>query len=205
MNRIDVKGKLCPEPLIIVKRAIKSASVGDSFEVILDNDIASCNLENFLKDLGIEIVVKNDGEISYIYFTIGSSPKDIPSNDSENYCEITPKDNHVIVISSEGMGRDEDGSVALGKMLIRGYLNALIEQDSLPKAIILYNSGVILAAKNIDTVDAFKRLAESGVDILLCGICVDYYNIKEDIKVGRISNMFEITKITSTAGHIVYP
>lgn len=205
MITIDVKGKLCPEPLIIVKRAIKSGSIGDSFEVVLDNDIATCNLEEFLKDLGIEIALKNEGEVSYIYFTIGSSPKDVPTMDNEDYCLVTPKNNHVVVISSEGMGRDANGTDTLGRMLIRGYLNSLVEQDSLPKTIILYNSGVILAAKNVDTVDAFKKLSESGVDILLCGICVDYYDIKEDIKVGRISNMFEITKITSNAGHVVYP
>lgn len=204
MKTIDVKGKLCPEPLIITKRAIKAGAVNDSFVVLLDNDVASCNLENYLKEMGIEFLSSKKGDTYSINFTLGASPtKEIAV---ENFCEKpTHTGDYVVVISSEGMGRDKDGSVQLGKLLMRGFINSLTEQDKLPKTIILYNSGVLVTAEGADTVEALKTLSVAGVDIILCGVCVDYYAIKEKIRVGRISNMFEITSITSRVASIIYP
>lgn len=204
MKTIDVRGKLCPEPLIITKRAIKGAVAGDSFNVLLDNDIATCNLENFLLEMKIESVTVREGENATLSFTLGESPKAIPA--VEDFCEIaTPRGDYAVVISSNGMGKDADGTNTLGKTLMRGYINALAEQDMLPKTIIMYNSGVVFACEGADTVESLKRLSVDGVDIILCGVCADYYEIKDKIAVGRISNMFEITKITSTVGHVVYP
>ena len=210
MTTIDVKGKKCPEPLIITKRAIKKAQVGDSFAILLDNEVATCNLEEFLHEMKISTSREDNGDSSLISFTIGAEPIKVP-NVSE-FCAIPSPSNsndqkgdYIVVLSSEGMGKDLDNSNSLGKMLMIGYLNSLAEQDLLPQKVILYNSGVLLASANADTIGSMKKLSESGVDIILCGVCVDYYDIKEKIEVGRISNMFEITRLTSTTGHVVYP
>lgn len=208
MTTIDVKGKKCPEPLIITKRAIRTAQVGDSFAILLDNEVATCNLEEFLHEMKINTSREDDGDTSLISFTIGAEPIKVP-NISE-FCAIPSKSNeqkgdYVVVISSEGMGKDADGSNSLGKMLMIGYLNSLAEQDLLPQKVILYNSGVLLASRGADTIVSMKKLSERGVDIILCGICVDYYELKEKIEVGRIGNMFDITRLTSVTGHVVYP
>lgn len=204
MKTIDVRGKLCPEPLIITKKAIKEATIGDSFNVLLDNDIATCNLENFLLEMKIESVTVRDGEKATLSFTLGESPKILAAE--EDFCQVaTPRGDYAVVLSSNGMGKDLDGTNTLGKMLMRGYINALAEQDTLPKTIIMYNSGVLFACEGSDTIESLKQLLSAGVDIILCGVCVDYYDVKGKILVGRISNMFEITKITSTIGHVVYP
>ena len=208
MTTIDVKGKKCPEPLIITKRAIRGAKEGDSFVILLDNEVATCNLENFLQEMKIKSLRADEGATSTISFTIGAEPMKAPK--ISEFCEIPSNSNeskgdYVVVISSEGMGQDKDGSQTLGTILMRGYLNSLVEQDLLPTKIILYNSGVLLACNDSDTIDTMKRLSDIGVDIVLCGICIDYYDIKNKMAVGRISNMFEITQSTSTAGHVVYP
>ncbi len=38
-------------------------------------------------------------------------------------------------------------------------------------------------------------LEESGVEIIACGTCLDYYDIRKAITVGRISNMEEIVGV----------
>lgn len=204
MKTIDVRGKLCPEPLIITKKAIKAGHEGDTFSVILDNDIATCNLENFLSEIGIQSQTAKEGAQMTINFTIGGAP--VKNSPVEPFCpKPTTNGYYAVVLSSSAMGHDEDNSDKLGKVLMRGFVNSLAQQDILPKAIVMYNSGVLTAVKGADTIEALRELSDAGVDIILCGVCADYYNIKDKIEVGRISNMMEITKITTTASHVVYP
>lgn len=205
MKILDVRGKLCPEPLIITKKAIKNGNVGDSFTVILDNDTACQNLEKYLLEMGVKFNSGTDGGVFKIVFTLGAEPqKEVAI---EPFCDVTvvAKSDYVVVLASHSMGQDEDGGSSLGKILMRGFINSLAQQDRLPKTIIMYNSGVLCAAAEADTVDALKELLDVGVDILLCGVCVDYYGIKESMQVGRISNMFEITKILSETSKVIYP
>ena len=84
-----------------------------------------------------------------------------------------------------------DGERELGQILIKGFISTIKELDPLPEKIIFLNSGVKLATKE-DIIFYLKELEEQGVEILLCGTCVDYYELQAEVGVGEISNMFEI-------------
>jgi len=45
-----------------------------------------------------------------------------------------------------------------------------------------------------------KELENRGVAILVCGTCLDYFNKKADLRVGKVSNMFTILETLSRAG-----
>ncbi len=203
MQKIDVRGKLCPEPLIITRRAIKQADVNEAFEIILDNDIATCNLEELLREMKLPFTRVDNGAESTLLFSLNG---DIPlAKNSENIACPIPLDandgDYVVVISSEGMSSDDE----LGTILMRGFINSISEQDILPSKIILYNSGVKVCTEGKDTAITLKELTGKGVDIVICGVCVDYFEIRDKIAAGRISNMFEITKIKRTASRLLYP
>ncbi|MGL4368747.1 MAG: sulfurtransferase-like selenium metabolism protein YedF, partial [Spirochaetota bacterium] len=107
-----------------------------------------------------------------------------------------------IVLSANYMGRgDED----LGKLLIQGFVNIINEMSPLPETIICYNSGVKLAAEDSSVLASLKALQNSGVDIIVCGTCADYFKIKDKIAAGRISNMYEILEKMAAAGKIINP
>ncbi len=164
MQKIDVTGKLCPEPLIITRRAIKTAAKGESFEVVLDNDIATCNLEDLLRELKLEYKRVDDGARSTLYFALDGATLEI-KEESVN-CPIPqsePKGDYIVVIRSECMGSSDD----LGTILMRGFINSISEQDILPKTVILYNSGVLVATEGRDTAETMKTLQERGVDIVI--------------------------------------
>ena len=38
-----------------------------------------------------------------------------------------------------------------------------------------------------------KKLAKLGVEIAACGICLDYFGVKDELGVGSITNMYAIT------------
>ncbi len=95
------------------------------------------------------------------------------------------------------------GNEELGKMLTRSFLNNLINQNRLPSHIVLYNSGVLLATDGTDTANALKELEKKGVQILLCGTCMDYYQLKDQVGLGQVSNMINITSHLIDAAKII--
>ncbi|MFR2716374.1 MAG: DsrE family protein [Anaerococcus obesiensis] len=50
----------------------------------------------------------------------------------------------------------------------------------------------------------FEKLADNGVEIISCGLALDHYGVKEELKVGRISNMYEISSLMRTH-HTIRP
>jgi len=106
----------------------------------------------------------------------------------------------VYFITSQQLGISEPGP---GTNLMDNYINALSQQSEIPSAILLVNTGVMLAASDSNVLDSLKHLAEKGCDILLCGMCVNYYELSDKIAVGRISNMLEISGILTSASRSV--
>lgn len=200
MKILDLKGKACPLPIILTKKEIANSNKGDIIEVFLDNEISKCNLEAYLKECGISFTKKSDNNEHVIRFCVGefSSMPDV----KDEVCEIKQKSlgDYVIVFSGDQMGQ---GEADLGRILVRSYINALKELESLPKKILFYNSGVKLLSKDIDTAESLNELCTMGIDIIACGVCVEYYKVK--LGAGRISNMFVIGNTLAEASKVIYP
>ena len=69
------------------------------------------------------------------------------------------------------------GDDDVGRILIQGFCNTIKEADPLPGTLVFYNSGVKLAAEGSSVLPALKSLEESGIKLLLCGTCADYFRI----------------------------
>ena len=108
----------------------------------------------------------------------------------------------VVVLSDQRLGRGDD---ALGEILVRSFLHALAEVKPLPSRIVCYNSGVKLAATGSPVLEDLRRMGEAGVDILVCGTCVNYFGLDGKIAAGRISNMYEIVETLTGAFLLVRP
>jgi selenium metabolism protein YedF len=106
----------------------------------------------------------------------------------------------VVIINSDSLGRGDDN---LGQRLMGAFLRKLWAREEKPDAIICYNAGVKLIAKGSAVLDVLSGLQEAGVDILACGTCIEHYNLVNDIKVGRISDMEEIASIFMTAESVI--
>ncbi|MBZ4676124.1 MAG: hypothetical protein JG782_743 [Anaerophaga sp.] len=205
MLTIDTKGKLCPEPLIMARNGLREVKEGEKILVISDNETSFQNLMSFLSDLGANPVAEQKGGE---YLVEATKPPESPEKSEKNpeaYCSApgvpAPSDDYVVVARSYRMG---EGDEELGRLLIRGYFNALKGMDNLPTHIIMYNGGINLALKDTDTAIALGELEDKGVTVIVCGTCVDFYEAKEKVAVGRISNMYQIANILAEAGHVIY-
>ena len=90
------------------------------------------------------------------------------------------------VIQSETMGRGEE---ELGKVLMTNFLRLLGESEAKPSTIFLMQMGVRLACLGSAVLDHMKKLEQQGVEILACSTCLDYYQLKDKMAVGKASTM----------------
>lgn len=203
MITIDAKGRLCPEPLIMTKKALKNAEKGQRVTILIDNETSCSNLTAYLEELGIKPDKEERENCTALSFTFEGLNETNASGTSEEQCIVTPaKKGYCVVIKSEFMG---EGDNELGALLMRAYLNTLPETTPLPSDILLYNGGVKLAVEGTDTSKALAKLEAAGVKIMSCGTCVDFYGLKERIKIGTIGNMYKIAQTKAEASRVVYP
>ncbi|HOE92044.1 MAG TPA: sulfurtransferase-like selenium metabolism protein YedF [Candidatus Cloacimonadota bacterium] len=201
MKIIDTRGELCPKPIIKTKKEIPNIAVNESFQILTDNEISLNNLLRFLKDNSFETEVNTKEN----YYVINCVKRDkvLTNPDAESYCcSTSSNDNYIIVFKSDKMGMGDDD---LGSILMKAFINNLGEQNKLPKALVFYNSSVKLTQETSSVIGALNDLQSKGIEIVICGTCVDFFKIKENIKIGTISNMFAITEYLTKYAHIICP
>jgi selenium metabolism protein YedF len=108
----------------------------------------------------------------------------------------------VVFVASDAMG---NGSDELGHILLKNFIFTLTELDPAPNALLFVNAGVKLTSKGSDVLDALEKLACMGADIASCGLCLDYFHLKEQLAVGRVTNMLDIAETLRTAGRTIRP
>jgi selenium metabolism protein YedF len=201
MQVVDGKGLLCPQPLILTRKALKNCLPGETLKIECDNQTAYQNILTYLKDQSLTPSGKVKEGIFQIE-VINQQNKTAEENDSFSMNPGICSSAYVIAIGSDRMG---EGDPQLGSILMKGFLNALLEQPVLPTHLIFYNSGVKLTIKDSGVISSIKELEAGGVDILVCGTCTDFYELKDQLGAGRISNMFTLTEIMAKTGHVVKP
>ena len=108
----------------------------------------------------------------------------------------------MVVLSGNTMGT---GDEKLGKALMKAFIFALTKQDILPETILCYNSGAYLTCTGSDSLEDLNTLEAQGVKIMTCGTCLDFYNLKEQLQIGTVTNMYEIVETMEKAGSIIRP
>jgi selenium metabolism protein YedF len=178
MEKIDARGLDCPKPVIKTKKVLEEQ--GEA-EVLVDNEVAAENVKKLGIKMGAKVTKVKESEENY-KLVITDFKK------AEKKRGQTGKEK-VIFIKSNLLGEGEE---ELGEILIRGFINTLKDIDPLPNKIIFMNSGVKLPCENKEVINSLKKLEKNDVEVLTCGTCLDYYNLEEKLKVGNISNMYEI-------------
>ena len=105
----------------------------------------------------------------------------------------------VIVINEDQMGR---GDRELGRKILGACLRKLPSFKGL-EAIVLYNAGVKLAVKDSPLAGELTLLFDKGVDVLLCGTCLEHFGLLDQVAIDRVSNMDEILATLRAADKVI--
>jgi selenium metabolism protein YedF len=193
MEKLDLKGKTCPVPVIETKKLLESRQV-DEVEVVVDNPTASENVRRFLGSRGYSTTVLEEGNVYRIEGCLqegGTATK-----------RVGEQKKVLVYVDTETMGRGDDG---LGKILMRSFLGTLKDLEIRPWRIVFLNAGVRNVAADSEYLSILKEIEELGVEIIACGTCLDYFHLKDKVAVGRISNMFEILTSFNEATNVIRP
>ncbi len=191
MEHLDLKGKKCPVPVIETKNFLETRAV-EEIEIVVDDPAASENVRRFLASRGYSTSVAEENGIYRIEGCLDEGP-----------LAGSPRGQRSLVyIDGESMGR---GSEDLGKVLMRAFLSTIKELEIRPWRMVFVNSGVRLVTTDSGYMSILKDIEERGVEIIACGTCLDYFDLKDKIGVGRISNMFEIMTSFNEATNVIRP
>ena len=192
---IDAKGKNCPMPVIMAKKEIDAGV--KFFEIEVDNKIAVENLKKLANSQGFTTSVEEDNSNFKVNF----------SNGCEECEEVLakvegkkPLGNWTIFVNKEIIGTGDD---ELGKSLMKMFIYTISEGDDLPKSILFMNGGVKVPTLNNQAIEHLKVLQDKGVELLVCGACLNFYVLEEKLEVGRVSNMYDITNAMKEASKVI--
>lgn len=190
---IDARGLKCPEPAIRTGRALKDH---DSITVIVDDEAAVQNISRGVIKRGCEVQIERKDRDIYLHINKGEETME-DSGEFPIYCG--PGDT-VVLFASDRIGRGDD---ELGGILARAILYSFTEVEPKPHTVIFMNSGVKLVVEGSEVLDDIEKLTRAGVQIIACGTCLDFFGLKDKIKVGEISNAYTISETLLEAGKVV--
>lgn len=107
-----------------------------------------------------------------------------------------PVRKQAVIVSREGMG---SGDPELGLRLLRKYLNSDLERDELAERYVFYNGGVKAALLDEEVNSLLKRLEQRGAMIILCGTCLDHFQLTSRHNVGRNGCMGDVRESMAMA------
>lgn len=192
--KVDARGLACPKPVINTKKELDKLTEGVVVTTV-DNTIAKENLFKLANSLKCEVSVvrEEDGEID-VQIIKGEASAEVEVENNEELSD------QVVLITSDRMGSGND---ELGKVLIKGFIYTLTETKPYPKAVVLVNGGVTLSTENEATIENLKILEEKGVTVLSCGTCLDYYDLKDKLQAGSVSNMYDIVETLKSVSNTI--
>lgn len=198
---VDATGLTCPQPVVLAKQAIET---NEKVRVIVDNDTALENVRRLGTKLGCDVASEAKEGGKFEITLTRKAGVSIPVRDIAVSCDApaAAPGPFVIVCAEDKMGRGND---ELGSVLIRAFLHTICLQKEKPDVMIFYNTGVKLTLQTAETLEDLKELAAAGVEILVCGTCLNYFEVKDKLGVGIVSNMYDIAGMMSKAGRLLTP
>ena len=202
---IDCKGLPCPQPIIRL-RGLLGESSPKAVLVIVDNEAAVENVCRFLAANGYATEHAPDPGTGGLWrvaaFRAENAPQAAPA-------EAAPRSSRrfngegartLVMLVSPVFGTGDDD---LGTSLMRNFLATLPEFGEDLWRLVLLNGGVRLAVNGSPVLKELRALEASGVGILSCGACLEFFGLTGERAVGETTNMLDVVTSMQLADKII--
>lgn len=196
MKIIDAKGKPCPTPVILAKQAIADGET--PFLIEVDNQTAVENLKRMAGNQGFAVTVREADGVFSLSFSRGDA---CPACEAAVESPLpAPGRPYTVFVGRDIIG---SGDRELGTNLMRMFFYTLASGDDLPQSVLFMNDGVKLPALDDQVAGHLKALQAKGVEVLVCGTCLNFYGIADKLQVGAVSNMYDIVSQMQSAAKVI--
>lgn len=197
---LDAFGKACPMPLVMAKKELDSGC--RDLQVQVDNETAVKNLVRLGEKSGLATSVQ-EIEGGWLVSFAGEAAKDAAPAAVPSAAPVCGPSGcgYAVFVGKDHVG---EGDPQLGYNLMKMALYTLAQGDQAPASLLFMNSGVkLVAGDEQQVIDSVRALIEKGTEVLVCGTCLDFYGIKEQLKVGDVSNMYDILERMHEAAKVI--
>lgn len=206
-EQIDLRGLSCPEPVIKAKKLFDNPNT-HRIEALVDDDVCVNNMQRLARSLKANCNVEDNKGYFTITLERGTSaeakqPPHVHPSSVQSPTTVQPGGvGTVIFLSKDAFG---EGDPDFSKTLVNLFLQTVFDSGLRPRAILLANSGVRLMAKNSQVLKVLTDFQQDGCEVLACGLCVEFYKLKDEIPHAQITNMFAICEYLFAADKIIQP
>jgi selenium metabolism protein YedF len=193
METLDCRGQQCPQPVVQVRRQMLAAPTAP-LQVLVSDPVARDNVRRLAASRGYQVTVADDGETFRLDLT--------PAAPAAGQTAMPASGPTVILVASDQMG---NGDPQLGHILMKNFLFTLAESDATPDLLLFVNGGAKLTVQGSDVIEPLQKLIELGAEVATCGLCLDFFGLKNALVAGRVSNMLELANALQGAGRIIRP
>ena len=200
----DFRGLNCPEPVVRSRVILGGPTPPRDADILVDNQASLQNVSRFWQKAGYIVTHEKEDK----HWRINARLKEGTTVDLQQAegAELVACDANapktVVLITTETLGRGDD---ELGAKLMVNFLGSLPELGLALWRVILLNGGVKLAANEGPALENLKKLEVNGITILVCGTCLNHYNLLEKKQVGETTNMLDIVTALSLADKVIRP
>lgn len=201
--RLDASGKQCPIPVIMAKKELEAGVLG--LEIIVDGQVQIDNLARLGDSYARPIASEAFGDKFLVKFADGERLSDAQVSQDAMACgsgdQLVKDDSYAVFFNKDSVGSgDDDLGLSLAKMAIF----TLSESDRIPDYILFMNGGVkLVSGIEPQIVENLESLIEKGCKVLVCGTCLNFLGIKDELKVGTVSNMYDIIGAMQSVGKVI--
>ncbi|MCL4396008.1 MAG: DsrE family protein [Chloroflexi bacterium] len=104
-----------------------------------------------------------------------------------------------ILFTRYGMG---DAPTELQQKLAGVFLT-LIGKDTAPGLLAFYGEGVKLACEGSPVLEPLRALADKGATLVICQTCLEFFGLREKVRIGVVGGMGDIVAAMSTASKVI--
>lgn len=197
MAELNCRGLACPAPVTQVRDLLAQGKPA-TVTVLVDNEAARENVSRFLAYQGYQVTVAEaDGDFRVIGAGGGEACEVM---DDKELAAAGGGRKILVMITTDRMGHGDD---QLGAGLMLSFLKTLKEMGPELWRLVFINAGVKLAVAGAETLAPLRELADGEVSILVCGTCLNHFDLLDQKQVGETTNMLDIVTSLQLADKVI--
>jgi selenium metabolism protein YedF len=194
MKQIDARGLACPAPVLQARAAVENECAAE-VQVVVDNDPARQNVQRFLESKGFQTTVQPSGADFVVIGRAGSAAAPQPA-------AVAPEAHKKVMVlcATDRLGYGDD---ALGLKLMVNFIKTLKEMGPELWRLVFVNNGVKLTIGGSAVLTELQAYQKEGLEILVCGTCLEHFNLLDQKQVGETTNMLDIVTAMQLADKVI--